>query len=148
MGAQFAAGRFCKKKSHFLLYIPGGCGITSPVYSALPQELLLELDPRRPGIIFFKKRKVLEKKHQVISHRENTYTAVRISRMKKQSKMLSCHWKAYKPHVTHFCSNRAWRWGSQWMELLPFLPPLAGKLLTGGEMETWTPMENRWYRYY
>lgn len=31
-------------------FIPGWCGMTSPVYSALPQELLLEADPRRPAI--------------------------------------------------------------------------------------------------
>ncbi len=28
--------------------IPGGCGMTSPVYSELPQELLLDVDPMRP----------------------------------------------------------------------------------------------------
>lgn len=26
---------------------PGGCGMASPGYSALPQELLLEVEPRR-----------------------------------------------------------------------------------------------------
>lgn len=32
------------------MFIPGWCGMTSPMYSALPQELLLEADPRRPEI--------------------------------------------------------------------------------------------------
>lgn len=29
-------------------FLPGWCGMTSPVYSALPQELLLDVDPMRP----------------------------------------------------------------------------------------------------
>ena len=32
-----------------LRLIPGWWGMTSPVYSALPQELLLDAEPRRPG---------------------------------------------------------------------------------------------------
>lgn len=32
-----------------VLHSPGGWGTVSPGYSALPQELLLDEEPRRPG---------------------------------------------------------------------------------------------------
>lgn len=58
------------------LFIPGWCGMTSPVYSALPQELLLEADPRRPGIkttrhfLLEKKLKDILSKTKTGLHRE------------------------------------------------------------------------------
>lgn len=37
----------CKKHNFF---VPGWCGMTSPLYSELPQELLLDVEPMRPAL--------------------------------------------------------------------------------------------------
>lgn len=79
--------------------------MTSPVYSALPHELLLELDPRRPGInkqikmlgfSEISRLSVAYQRKKTVFYRENRNTAARIQN-EKQSKMPSCHsLKQYK----------------------------------------------------
>lgn len=60
--------------------------MTSPVYSALPQELLLEADPRRPGIKTSRRFllvKNLLSKIKTGFHRERKYRCQMQSEKKK-----------------------------------------------------------------
>lgn len=110
--------------------------MTSPEYSALPQELLLEVDPRRPEI---KPLPVTEtsQRHQTDTNREKTkkYWCQMSERGEKNK------WKKEnifssiiaKFAVTHFYNNHVWPRGNRWMELLPFSPTLAGKPLKDGK---------------
>lgn len=82
--------------------VPGWWGMTSPVYSALPQELLLEAEPRRPD----------KKTPRLVNNKENNRTR---------------DYSSSDRPLTHVCNSRGWPRGSRWKESLPFYQPSGGE---------------------
>lgn len=82
--------------------VPGWWGMTSPVYSALPQELLLEAEPRRPD----------KNTPRLVNNKENNRTR---------------YYRSSDRPLTHFCNSRGWPRGSRWKESLPFYQPSGGE---------------------
>lgn len=83
--------------------------MTSPVYSALPQELLLEAEPRRPGTKQRHPPRVNPTKEKPLNCPVTTVKKIEI--------------------FSHVCNNRGWPRGSRLRELLPFYPTSGGEPL-------------------